>query len=80
MTKAQADWLRQNPDYQIVNAGGISSSGAMTIDTERYKGMGALDPDGTFRPRTKAIDPALLVGKRKPPAPPPGERGALTPL
>lgn len=67
MTDAQAKWLRDNPEYQIVGAGGASPS-RMTIDPH-YRNRRVLMGNGvtvTGRP----ADPDrgdLLVGIRKPP-------------
>jgi hypothetical protein len=76
MTNEQAAWLRTNPDYEIVGAGGMGHGGEMLPDVRHHSHLGALGPDGILR-KEKAVAPALLVGKRKAPERGPGPAGLV---
>lgn len=73
MTNEQAAWLRAHPDYEVVGTQG-SMNGKLVAGSDRHRNMGALEPDGTFRPRTRPTGAAFLVGIRKPLAQTPGGR------
>lgn len=74
MTAGQARWLQEHPEYQIVGAGGAVPGGGsnMAPGNSGFESMGALEPDGTFKPGVRPQPPAVLVGVRKVPSIPGG--------
>jgi hypothetical protein len=75
MTNEQAEWLRAHPEYEIIGTQGMSKEGGELLrGSDRHTRMGALEPDGTFRGRTRPTGDAILVGVRKAPDPHPGGR------
>jgi len=64
MTNEQATWLREHSEYEIVGDGGAGWNGEMVHDARHHKKMGSLEPNGIFRPMTKPVGEAILVGIR----------------
>lgn len=67
MTDEQARWLRENPTYSVIGAGG-ASPGGLDPDLRHHKTFGILTVGGLFWSRVTKVAKApgsILVGVKK---------------